>query len=270
MQYLDSLRYNSNVNAVMKANLPEPIDAHQLAEFLTPVSEFLRNYHAHRIYGLERIPTTGPALIVFNHSFASYDMFMFAAAVYSSIGRRVRPLGDRLIFRTPLLKTLAHRLGIVEGSIDDGIDLLTNRNELVAVAPGGMREALRPRGERYRVNWRGREGFARLAFETQVPIILAACPAADDLYTLYDNPLTRLFYKKLRVPLPLLRGFGPTLLPRPVKLTHEISMPIVPPVPDPDPARHPFQISQFKRYAQEEMDELMELAASHHELRYGH
>ena len=65
----------------------------------------------------------GPALIVFNHSFASYDMFMFAAVVYSSLGRRVRPLGDRLIFRTPLLKTLAHRLGIVEGSMADGIEL---------------------------------------------------------------------------------------------------------------------------------------------------
>ena len=89
----------------MKANLPDPIDAHRLAEFLTPVSEFLKNYHAYRIYGLERIPPRGPALVVFNHSFASYDMFMFAAAVYSSLGRRVRPLGDRLIFKTPLPRT---------------------------------------------------------------------------------------------------------------------------------------------------------------------
>ena len=254
----------------MKANLPDPIDAHRLAEFLTPVSEFLKNYHAYRIYGLERIPPRGPALIVFNHSFASYDMFMFAAAVYSSLGRRVRPLGDRLIFKTPLLKNLAHRLGIVEGSMDDGIELLRDNGELVAVAPGGMREALRPREERYRIDWRGREGFARLAFEAQVPIILAACPAADDLYTLYDNVFTRFVYKKMRMPLPMLRGLGPTLLPRPIKLTHEISMPIFPPKPSPDPSRHAQQISEFKRQAEEEMDELMELAASHHELRYGH
>ena len=122
---------------------------------------------------------------------------MFAAAVYSSLGRRVAPLGDRLIFKTPMLKTLAHRLGIVEGSMADGIELLRDSEELVAVAPGGMREALRPKEERYRIDWKGREGFARLAFEAQVPIILAACPAADDLYTLYDNVFTRFVYKKL-------------------------------------------------------------------------
>ena len=74
----------------------------------------------------------------------------------------------------------------------------------------------------------------------------------------------------MRMPLPMLRGLGPTLLPRPIKLTHEISMPIFPPKPSPDPSRHAQQISEFKRQAEEEMDELMELAASHHELRYGH
>ena len=109
-----------------------------------------------------------------------------------------------------------------------------------------------------------------ITIEAQAPIILAACPAADDLYTLYDNMFTRFVYKKLRMPLPMLRGLGPTLLPRPIKLTHEISMPIFPPKPSPDPALHAEQISDFKRLAEDEMDELMELAASHHELRYGH
>ena len=60
-------------------------------------------------------------------------------------------------------------------------------------------------------------------------MILAACPSADQLYTVYESPLTKLGYKSLKVPIPLIRGLGPTLLPRPVKLTHHIAPPLYPP-----------------------------------------
>ena len=43
------------------------------------------------------------------------------------------------------------------------------------------------------------------------------------------NLLGSLGYKFLKFPLPLFRGFGPTLIPRPVKLTHYISPMIWPP-----------------------------------------
>lgn len=60
-------------------------------------------------------------------------------------------------------------------------------------------------------------------------MLLAACPAADDIYTLYENPVTPAFYQKFKWPLPLFRGWGPTLLPRPVKLEHYLSEPFPPP-----------------------------------------
>jgi 1-acyl-sn-glycerol-3-phosphate acyltransferase len=92
-----------------------------------------------------------------------------------------------------------------------------------------MRESLRPTSERYQIRWEGRLGFARLAVKAQVPVLLAACPAADDIYEVYDNPITPEVYRRFKWPLPLARGLGPTPLPRPVKLTHVIGRPMPPP-----------------------------------------
>jgi 1-acyl-sn-glycerol-3-phosphate acyltransferase len=77
--------------------------------------------------------------------------------------------------------------------------------------------------------WDRRKGFARLAVAANAPVVPVACPAADDLYTVYENRLTKLVYKQLRFPIPAVRGFGPTLLPRPVELVHHVGQPIYAP-----------------------------------------
>ena len=43
-------------------------------------------------------------------------------------------------------------------------------------------------------------------------------------------------YKQLKVPIPIIRGLGPTLIPRPVKLRHRIAPPLTPP---------PFELRSF-------------------------
>ena len=239
----------------------------QLYQALGNAAEFLRSYHAYRAFGIERIPEEGPALLVFNHSFASYDMFLLAAEIYERTGRVMRPLGDRLIFKLPIVNKFASTIGVVEGCMANAVPLL-DQGALVAVAPGGMYEALRPSTQKYELEWETRRGFAKLAIQAQSPIILAACPAADDLYTLYDNKLTRKLYTKFRVPIPLLRGMGPSLLPRPVQLTHELSIPLIPPEPADDPAQAQEDLRTFHRLIVKEMEELMQLAASHHHVPY--
>ena len=106
---------------------------------------------------------------------------------------------------------------------------LLEKGELVAVAPGGMREALRPSSERYQILWEKRKGFARLAIKTGAPIVLAICPKADDLYEVYPSRLTKWAYQTFKVPVFLARGLGPSPIPRPVKLAHFVSKPIYPP-----------------------------------------
>lgn len=192
------------------------------------VMEFLKLYHRYELRGLENLPATGAGIIAISHSFATYENLLLASEIYLRTGRYCAGLADRRIFQTPGLAQFFKRIGAISGSPEVGADLL-HKGNLLMLSPGGMREALRPSSEKYRVDWAGRLGFARLAIKTQVPVILAACPKADDLYTLYENPLTPLVYQKYKWPLPLLRGWGPTWLPRPVKLIHYLSESIVAP-----------------------------------------
>jgi 1-acyl-sn-glycerol-3-phosphate acyltransferase len=177
---------------------------------------------------MENIPATGSALIAISHSLATYDGLLLGAAIHQQVGRLCRGLGDRLIFKTPLLADWALRAGVVEGSHPSGMQLLEEGN-LVLMAPGGMLESLRPYDQRYQICWDRRLGFVRLAVRARVPIILAACPHADDIYRVYGNPLTPLVYQRFKLPLPVARGLGFSAIPRPVRLTHYVSEPIDPP-----------------------------------------
>jgi 1-acyl-sn-glycerol-3-phosphate acyltransferase len=216
-----------------------------------PVLRGLRSYHRHEVRGLRHIPRKGRMLVVVNHSLATYDALLLGHAVFEATGRYTRGLADRLMFRTPGVRALARELGIVEGSQENGRRLL-DAGELVTVAPGGMREALRPSSEAFRIDWWGRLGFVRLAIATRTPVVLAACPAADLLYDVYPCRLTQFVYEQFRFPLPFVRGLGPSLVPRPVKLLHVLSEPIKPPR-----SGNERSVARFHRRIVERMEALM-------------
>lgn len=190
--------------------------------------ERLARYHEHRVEGLEHIPSSGPGLIVVNHSLATYDSGLLAAAIRARRGRHVRLLGDRYIFRTPVLRDLASAYGFVEGSQHNAEQLLRD-GELVLVAPGGMREALKPSSRKYTLDIADRKGFARLAVRTGAPVILSACPAADDIYHVVSNPVTEWVYNRYRLAAPVMFGAYGTLVPKAAKLVHYVDAPVVPP-----------------------------------------
>jgi len=193
----------------------------------------LRDYHRHSVVGMEHVPTTGGALLVVNHSLATYDGFLMGGQVWLQTGRLPTALGDDMIFRTPIVADWARDAGIRPASPGAGLRLL-KEGHLVFLAPGGMWESLRPSREARRVRWDNRKGFCRLALKAGAPIVLAACPAADDIFRVRASRLTDRIYKRFKAPLPIARGIGPTLWPRPVKLTHYVAPAIVPPAYDPE------------------------------------
>ena len=203
-----------------------------LVEGWTKALAPMRRYHRHDVVGLENIPKTGPALLVFHHSLATYDGFMFAMAAYEHTGRLPNALGDDLIFKTPLLAELAWKSGIRPASPKAGYQLL-KEGRLLYVSPGGMWESLRPTDEARQVRWNGRMGFCRLALRAQVPLIMIACPSADDIYTVQKSRLTDMMYKHFRLPMPRAKGRRGTPIPRPIQLTHYVSEPLIPPLHDP-------------------------------------
>lgn len=194
-----------------------------------PLLEALARYHRHEVRGLEHLPRVGAALVAVNHSLATYDGFLFGLRAMQHTGRPMAGLGDDRLFDVPGLRALVAAAGIVPASPEAGERLL-REGHLVGVAPGGMREALRPSRERGQVRWEKRKGFVRLALRVGAPIVPVACPAADDLYTVYESRLTKVIYRRLHFPVPFARGLGPTWIPRPVRLVHHVGAPIAVPV----------------------------------------
>ena len=213
----------------MREPLPEGFDPHgPLSQFALSVLDSLRRRHCHSVVGLENLPTEGPCLLVVNHSLATYDILMLSQTIYERLGRIPRGLGDKRLFQVPGLRQVVAYFGGVRAS-HDAADRLLGEGLIVLVAPGGMMEALRPSEKRYQVSWEDRKGFIRVALRTGAPIVLAACPKADDLYDVRENDLTRRIYERFHLPIPFLSGEGGGLLPRAVRLTHTLSEPIRPP-----------------------------------------
>jgi 1-acyl-sn-glycerol-3-phosphate acyltransferase len=190
---------------------------------------FLCDYHSYEVFGFDNVPRSGGALLVFHHSVATYDSFMLGVPILDRLGRLFRGLADRLIFRTPGLAHVFREAGFVEGTRKATVEKLT-KGELIGLAPGGMRESLRAGHQKYTFDWTGRLGFVWASLLSGAPIVLCACPRADDLYTVVDTPMTRWAYERFRLPAPLMFGRWGTALPRRIKLWHLVAEPMVPDV----------------------------------------
>lgn len=219
------------------------------SRFLDPVVR----YHDYQVVGIEHVPVTGPALVVLHHSLATYDNLLLALSIWNRTGRVPSGLGHDRLFEVPWIRDVFASFAR-PASPDAGRELL-DEGHLVMVAPGGMREALRPSSERYQVRWESRLGFVRLALETQVPMVMAACPKADELFDIEAHPLTEWVYDNFRWPLPLLRGRRGWPVPRKVALRHHVAAPIRPPALD--PLRRDAQIEALHEEATAVMTELL-------------
>jgi 1-acyl-sn-glycerol-3-phosphate acyltransferase len=220
----------------------------------SPAAHALARVFRHRIEGLERIPTGGPALLVFNHGPFPVDAYLFTHRVYEAQGRWIRFLGERMFFEWPRIAAELQRWGVVEGNHYQARRRF-QAGDLVGVFPGGARETWKPHREARTLRWEGRAGFARLAFKAGVPIIPVACPAADDLYYVVNDgyATAERLLGKSRLPLPIFFGLGP--LPFPVRLVHYVGSPIH---PTPLPRETGDQtVERLRRLTHESMESLL-------------
>ncbi|WP_330179336.1 acyltransferase family protein [Nocardia sp. NBC_01503] len=195
-----------------------------------------RAWFSPRFYGLENFPLDGPVLLVGNHTLAGgTDAPLLAAEILAKHDRLVRGLAENVLIDVPVLRDALHRLGIVRGNRHNCTTLL-EQGEAVAVFPGGGREAMRGKGQKYQLLWEGRTGFARMAIATGAPIVPIAMVGGDDIYDIvFDgnhpvmSPLRKVVTGLgLRANLtpPLIRGLGPTLVPKPERFYFSLGTPI--------------------------------------------
>ncbi len=123
--------------------------------------------------GLENIPATGPAILVFNHR--SYFDPIVMGLVIAKTGRNVRGLGKKEVFDVPIVGRLMKASGGIRVDRGTGSDepldaaiAAVEAGELLMIAPEGTI----PRGPGFfDPVLKGRWGAARIAAATGAPVI---------------------------------------------------------------------------------------------------
>jgi len=185
-------------------------------------------------YGVDRVPTDRPFLLVGNHTLMGVlDVPLMLLGLYERTGVFARPLGDHVHFQVPLWRDLLTRCGAVDGTREN-CEALMRAGESVLVFPGGAREVFKHKGEQYHLIWKSRTGFAALAIKHGYPIVPFAAVGAEECYDilvdsdeLRESPLGPVLEwltpRPDEVP-PLVAGIGP--LPRPQRFYFRFETPI--------------------------------------------
>jgi hypothetical protein len=110
--------------------------------------------------GTENIPREGPVLLTGNHSiYGLVDIPMLGLEIFEKTGRTVRGLADHNHFALPVWRDLLRGIGAVRGT-RDACSQLFEAGEAVLIFPGGGREVMKHKHERYKLIWKERIGFA--------------------------------------------------------------------------------------------------------------
>jgi 1-acyl-sn-glycerol-3-phosphate acyltransferase len=207
-------------------------DPHLARQLLLPLARPLyENYFRVKTLGIDRVPSTGPALLVGNHSGSvAIDAVMvnYAVATEHPAQRVVRNVAADLVFTLPFIGALARKTGNAVATDEDAYELL-NRGELVGVYPEGYKGVGKGWKERYKLQRFGRGGFMETALRTRVPIIPVAIVGAEEAYPMIAD--AKLLARAIGAPyfpitptFPLLGPLG--LIPYPSKWIIEFGEPV--------------------------------------------
>jgi 1-acyl-sn-glycerol-3-phosphate acyltransferase len=193
---------------------------------LRPIAE---KWFRVEVRGVDNLPVEGGALVVSNHSGTlPMDSLMTMLSIHDHTGRFLRPLGADLVFRMPIVSTLARKGGATLACNEDAERMLAG-GELVGVWPEGFKGIGKAFGDRYKLQRFGRGGFVAAALRTGVPIVPLSVVGAEEIYPLVGNvpSLARLLGLPYVPVTPFFPWLGPLgLVPLPSKWLLEFGEPI--------------------------------------------
>ncbi|MBP2191717.1 lysophospholipid acyltransferase family protein [Nocardia goodfellowii] len=166
------------VSEQVKARVPSADMAERDPEFIARTLEFswrlVRLYFRAEIKGIERVPATGPMLLVGNHSGGnvSPEVVVTTLAFTRHFGpeRPFYQLAHDLVMAFPVLGGYLRKFGTVAADPDSARTALAS-GAAVLVYPGGDWEVHRPAWEQDQIDFAQRTGFLRLAWDAEVPIV---------------------------------------------------------------------------------------------------
>jgi 1-acyl-sn-glycerol-3-phosphate acyltransferase len=138
--------------------------------WLEPIADI---YFRGEVRNIERIPASGPVLVVGNHSggLATPDTWVFMVNFMRHFGtaREAHALAHNVVMGLPLVGTWLRRAGTLPAHPDAARAAL-RRGASVLVYPGGDEDVFRPWSARNQIRLAGRTGFIRLALQERVPV----------------------------------------------------------------------------------------------------
>lgn len=131
--------------------------------------------------GLEKIPTSGGALLVANHAGAiPSDAPVIMHGIEEELKRPVYGLAEHLFKAVPFVGTAWSRVGGVAAHPDNAYRLLHDQHQLVLVFPEGTKATAKRYDQRYQLRRFGRGGFVEIAMRAGVPIVPIAVVGAEE------------------------------------------------------------------------------------------
>jgi 1-acyl-sn-glycerol-3-phosphate acyltransferase len=206
------------------------------------IAKFATWYFDPQFVGMDKLNKDHPALYVSNHTLLGItDGPLYIPKIYEDKNIYMRVMVDNLHKSVPLWRSVLTDLGAVTGSREHATKLM-NHKQHILVFPGGANEVCKTKDTAYKLDWKERYGFVRMAIENNYPIAPIASLGGDDLFDiiadkddlkgsmlggwLKDNGILDKYFKGGENIPPLVKGIGPTLIPKPKRIYYKFCQPI--------------------------------------------
>ena len=144
----------------------------QSTVFKKLIYHFTNFYYRAEVKGFENIPKER-CLFVANHNLGFFwnpeIWILFSRYYLQNNMPPVFGLAHKIAFKIPLFSTFIKSIGAIDANYENALQALKERS--VIVFPGGSWESYRPSSDKYKIDFKNRNGFARLAKEANVKII---------------------------------------------------------------------------------------------------
>ncbi len=185
-------------------NLPLEMNYENLLYKVFPkfILELMTRYFRVEVKGIENLPKRGAYLIAPNHSgYLGLDAMILNHILQTKAQRKVKIMTHHFWFLTNSIALPAHKLGFIEATYKNGLELLKKKQAIV-LFPEGEVGNFKPSTQKYQLQ-EFKRGFVRMALEARAPIVPTLILGAEESQiNLTQLKFTR-FLKGIILPLPL-------------------------------------------------------------------